>query len=202
MKDRPSGAEGHLEGGMSSGGTDLLTLEPLLEAVRDGVEHAGWTLSGLQKTTSHEFAGAWEGESTRSAYAFFHRDDLPETVGVEAYLDETSQGLRGNLALVLEGPALDRIGSVRGVLERVDRAASETFPTGYRTPVSVRVGTAGCRRPLGEAGVHVRVKLTIPGSAMEAGASAVSALASETVVAFEALLERPEVAELLPPVIE
>jgi len=202
MRDRPGEVEGRVDGGTRSGGADLLTLEPLLEAVRDGVEHAGWTLSGLQKTTSHEFGGAWEGEATRSAYLFFHRDDLPETVGVEAFLDETSQGLRGNLTLVLEGPALDRIGAVRGVLERVDGAAAETFPTGYRTPVSLRLGTAGCRRPVGEARVHVRIRLTIPDAAMEAGASAVSALASEAVVAFEALLERPEVAELLPPVIE
>jgi len=202
MNDRRGDGEGRVDGEAGVGGTDLLTLEPLVEAVRDGVEHAGWTLSGLQKTTSHEFGGAWDGESTRSAYLFFHREDLPETVAVEAYLDETSQGLRGNLALVLEGPALDRIGAVRGVLERVDRATSETFPTGYRTPVSLRVGTAGSRRPVGEAGVHVRVKLTIPGSALEVGASAVSALSSEAVVAFEALLERPEVAELLPPVIE
>ena len=48
----------------------LLTLEPLLDAVRLGVEDAGWTLSGLQKTTSHEFDGRWAGESTRSAYLF------------------------------------------------------------------------------------------------------------------------------------
>jgi hypothetical protein len=32
------------------------------------------SLSGLQKTTSHQFEGRWEGESTRSAYLFFHSE--------------------------------------------------------------------------------------------------------------------------------
>ena len=54
---------------------EILTLEPLVDAVREGVESAGWHLSGLQKTTSLEFEGRWEGESTRSAYLFFHRAD-------------------------------------------------------------------------------------------------------------------------------
>ncbi len=35
----------------------LLTLEPLIDAVREGVEAEGWELSGLQKTTSHQFEG-------------------------------------------------------------------------------------------------------------------------------------------------
>jgi hypothetical protein len=33
----------------------LLTLEPLIEAIRSGIEDSGWELSGLQKTTSHQF---------------------------------------------------------------------------------------------------------------------------------------------------
>jgi hypothetical protein len=37
---------------------------------------------------------------------------------------------------------------------------------------------------------------------MEAGQSAVAALTSAAVGAFEHLLERPEVAELLPPVVD
>jgi hypothetical protein len=184
------------------GGADLLTLEPLLEAVREGVLEAGWALSGLQKTTSHEYDGAWAGESTRSAYLFFHRDDLPEEVSVEAFLDETSQGLRGNLALVLEGPSLARLGSVRGVLRRVKHAVQETLPPGYRTPVSLRLASARAEEGPEEAEVQLRVKLQIPGAAVEAGAAAVSSLASVTVGSFEALLERPEVAELLPPVVE
>ena len=183
-------------------GQGLLTLEPLLDAVRDGVEGSGWELSGLQKTTSHEFEGRWSGESTRSGYLFFHRDDLPEAVSIEVFLDETSRGLRGNLALVLDGPVLGRLGRVRGVLERVSGAARETLPEGYRTPVSLRLGLSEAGAEPDAAEIQVRVKLAIPPAAMEAGASAVSSLATAAVAAFESLLERPEVAELLPPVVE
>ncbi len=185
-----------------SGSAQLLTLEPLVEAVREGVEETGWVLSGLQKTTSHAFEGSWEGESTRSAYLFFHRDDLPESVSVEGYLDETSQGLRGNLALVLEGPSLERLGGCRAVLERVRRAAHETLPEGYGAPVSLRLAMPYRDRPVGDAETQVRIKLTIPSRAMEAGASAVSALSALAVGSFECLLECPEVAELLPPLVE
>ncbi len=184
------------------GTADLLTLEPLLEAVRGGVEEAGWSLSGLQKTTSHEFEGRWAGQSTRSAYLFFHRTDLPESVAMEAFLDETSSGLRGNLALVLDGPCLGRLGPIQAILERVARASLETLPEGYRTPVSVRLGVPHGDTPASQAEVQLRIKLKIPGAAMCAGASAVAALSSSAIAAFEALLERPEVAELLPPVID
>jgi hypothetical protein len=183
-------------------GKALDTLEPLLEAVRDGVQGAAWALSGLQKTTSHEFEGRWAGESTRSAYLFFHRDDLPEEVSVEVFLDETSRGLRGNLSLVLEGPTLRELEAPSSVLERVGRAAGETLPEGYRVPVSIRIGLPDRGTPPGDADVQLRVKLKIPRVALEAGASAVSALASSVVTSFERLLECPEVAELLPPVVE
>jgi hypothetical protein len=186
----------------SQDSAQLISLEPLLDAVREGVEQAGWTLSGLQKTTSHEFAGAWAGESTRSAYLFFHRDDLPESVGVEVFLDETSQGLRGNLSMVLDGPPLGKVGPCAAVLDRVVRAAAETLAESYRTPVSLRLTHERRQVPLDDAAVEVRVKLLIPPAAMDAGASAISTLAAYTVGAFEALLERPEVAELLPPVVE
>lgn len=184
------------------GSRSLDTLEPFLEAVRDGVEEAHWALSGLQKTTSHEFEGRWEGESTRSAYLFFHREDLPPEVSVEVFLDETSRGLRGNLSLVLEGPALRELEGPGAVLERVGRAARETLPEGYRIPVAIRIGIPDSGTPPGDAEVQLRVKLKVPPVALEAGASAVSALASSAVAAFERLLERPEVAELLPPVVE
>jgi hypothetical protein len=185
-----------------AGGGALQTLEPLLEAVRDGVEHAAWSLSGLQKTTSHEFEGRWAGEATRSAYLFFHRSDLPEEVSVEVFLDETSRGLRGNLSLVLDGPRLRELGSTADALERVGRAARETLPENYRIPVSMRVGIADGSMSAREADVEFRIKLRIPSGAMETGASAISALASSAVSSFERLLERPEVAELLPPVVE
>ena len=61
-------------------------------------------LSGLQKTTSHQFEGRWQGESSRSAYLFFHDDARPDYVSIDVFLDETTRGLKGNLALVLAGP--------------------------------------------------------------------------------------------------
>jgi hypothetical protein len=184
------------------GAPDLLTLEPLLEAVRVGIEHAGWALSGLQKTTSHEFEGRWAGESTRSAYLFFHREDLPDSVSVEAFLDETSRGLRANLSLVLDGPKLGRLGPAKEVLRRVRAAARETLPDPGRSPVSVKLTMPGRVEEPADADTQIRVKMIIPGVAVESGATAVSALASSAVAAFEGLLECPEVAELLPPVVD
>ena len=76
----------------------LDTLEPLIHAVQDGVQSRGWILSGTQKTTSMEFEGRWAGASTRSAYLFFHRDEV-EDASVDVYLDETPAGLHGSLSL-------------------------------------------------------------------------------------------------------
>src|SRR5262245_2775353 len=96
-------------------------------------------MSGLQKTTSHQFEGRWEGESTRSAYLFFHRPDRWDAVGIDVYLDETSRGLQGTLSLVVEGPRLSGIGDPSDALALLGAAASERLPRGYRTPVSLRV---------------------------------------------------------------
>jgi hypothetical protein len=184
------------------GSEGLLTLEPLVEAVQDGVEHAGWLLSGLQKTTSMEFEGKWTGSTTRSAYLFFHRADLPEAVSLDVFLDETEKGLRGNLALVVDGPDLGQVADVPALLARVAQASLETLPEGYRTPVSLRLGMSDAGSRTEEADLQFRFKLVLPRSAVRAGESAVSALASAAVSAFEHLLERPEIAELLPPVVE
>lgn len=176
----------------------LLTLEPLLEAVRDGVEGTGWTLSGLQKTTSHEFEGRWAGESTRSAYVFFHREVLPEWVGVEAFLDETSRGLRGNLSLVIDGPDLGALEGIRELLDDLARVAADSLPGGYRTPVTVRLHLPSPDADPGDAETGYRFKLHLPRSAIEEGASAVSALASAAVGAFETVLAHPGLARHLP----
>lgn len=171
----------------------LLTLEPLVEAVREGVEDAGWELSGLQKTTSHQFEGRWEGESTRSAYLFFHRNDLPDGVSVDVYLDETSRGLKGNLALVLDGPDLGVLGGVSEVVELLSRVGARTLPGGYRRPLTVRFRLRDADQEAGSAETEYRFKVRIPGSAIEAGAPAVVALAASSVGAFEKLLEDDEI---------
>jgi hypothetical protein len=161
------------------------------------VEEAGWELSGLQKTTSHQFEGRWEGESTRSAYLFFHKPVRWDGVGVDVYLDETSQGLQGNLSLVVDGPRLGALGDVPRVITRLGTAATERLPAGYRTPVSLRVRLEKPATDPEAADVEVRFKLRIPSAALEAGADTIADLAAETLRAFESLLAHPDVLALL-----
>ncbi|HSG49928.1 MAG TPA: hypothetical protein VLA43_19045 [Longimicrobiales bacterium] len=172
------------------------TLEPLIEAVREGVEGMGWTLSGLQKTSSTEFEGRWAGESTRSAYLFFHREEL-ETISVEAYLDETSRGLAGNLGLVADVRPLWELESVPDALNRVAALARTHLPEGYVTPVTLRLRLPRAHEDAQEAELEARVKLRIPQAAMEAGGSAVAALASAVVGALEEILRDPESGRVL-----
>lgn len=172
---------------------DILTLEPLLEAVREGIEAEGWSLSGLQKTTSHRFEGRWEGESTRSAYLFFHRDDLPAWTSIDVYLDETSRGLKGNLALVLDGPDLGDLGPVPDVVELLRRAGSRILPEQYRRPLTVRFRLRDAVRDTAEAETEYRLKVRVPDSAIEAGRAAVVGMARSTVLSFEELIEDADV---------
>ncbi len=180
----------------------ILTLEPLLDAVRTGVEEAAWELSGLQKTTSHEFEGRWAGSSTRSAYLFFHRPDLPDAISVEGFLDETSRGLQGNLTLVVEGPCYGDLGQASTILERIASAARETFPAQCRTPLSLRLHLPRADTPSEEARVQLRIRVHLPPITPEIRPETVCRYTASAVGAFEAMLERPEVAEFLPPVVE
>jgi hypothetical protein len=176
----------------------LLTLEPVIEAVRRGVEGSGWELSGLQKTTSHQFEGRWEGESTRSAYLFFHMPDRWDTVGVDVYLDETSHGLQGNLSLVIEGPSLGELGDVSDVLKCLGSVAATHLPGGHRTPVSLRLRLEQPTANPAHSDVEIRFKLRIPSAALEAGAETVEALASSTASAFESLLGDADIRRFVP----
>lgn len=172
---------------------DIRTLEPLLEAVRLGVESTGWELSGLQKTTSHRFEGRWEGESTRSAYVFFHRDDLPDWLSIDVYLDETSRGLKGNLALVLDGPDLGDLAPVPDVVGLLSRASARLLPDQYRRPLTVRFRLRDTDPGPDEAETEYRFKIHIPSSAIEAGRKAVTSLSESVVGAFEELLDDDDV---------
>lgn len=169
----------------------ILTLEPYIEAVREGVESSGWSLSGLQKTTSHQFEGRWEGDSSRSAYLFFHRPAGPDWVSVDVFLDETSRGLSGNLALVADLDPLGALGDVSDALAALGSLATEYLPPGYKTPVTLRLRLEGGGQAAGEADTEVRFKLRVPRTAVDAGHSAVAALCSATVDAFESLMASP-----------
>lgn len=176
----------------------ILTLEPLIDAVRRGVERQGWTLSGLQKTTSHQFEGRWAGDSSRSAYLFFHRPEGPEWASVDVFLDETSQGrLVGNLALVVDLRSVAGLGDLAGCLGTLGHLSTGAFPEDAKTPVTLRLRLEDGAQAPGDAESEVRFKLRIPRTAVDAGEPAVEALASATVEAFEAILSSPVLAPFL-----
>ncbi len=181
----------------SSSPGPVLTLEPLIEAVRDGVETTGWALSGLQKTTSHQFEGRWEGDATRSAYLFFHDPASELPASVDVYLDETSRGLAGNLALVLDLSPLGALQPVPATLGRMAELAAATLPVSYRTPITLRFRLDDREQDTAAAETEVRFKLRMPATAFAAGPSAVSALSAATVKAFQSLLARAELQALL-----
>jgi hypothetical protein len=165
----------------------LLTLEPLMDAVREGAGVAGWSLSGMQKTTSQDFEGRWSGASTRSAYLFFHHP-VHELVSVDVYLDETSRGLRGNLALVADVHPVPELPGVPEALEGLAALVRRHLPDGYRTPVTLRLRLGDPERPAEHAHLETRMKLALPPAALEAGHGAVAALTTATLSAFERLL--------------
>ncbi|MXW10172.1 MAG: hypothetical protein F4X47_02465 [Gammaproteobacteria bacterium] len=175
----------------------LLTLEPLIDAVREGVEMAGWTLSGMQKTTSHQFEGRWTGESARSAYLFFHQPGSRNPVSVDVFLDETSQGLGGNLTLAVRGPSLEDLGGFTETLEELTRVANRELTRGHSTPVTLRATVPHRNARAADARTECRFRLVIPDVAIDAGARVVRTLSTATVKSFEALLASRVVADFL-----
>ena len=183
---------------MSSESTGpILTLEPLIDAVREGVETSGWELSGLQKTTSHQFEGRWEGDSTRSAYLFFHHPEAPEAVSIDVYLDETTRGLAGNLALVVDLVPLGRLGGAARALTLLREISRGALPDGYRTPLTLRLRLGDPHDDVDEAEAEVRFKLRMTRRPIESGHAAVRDLAAATVAAFGRILEEPRLLELM-----
>lgn len=167
----------------------ILTLEPLVEAIREGVELGGhWELSGLQKTTSHQFEGRWEGEATRSAYLFFHSVAAPDFVSIDVYLDETTGGLTGNLALVVDLLPLGRLGDPAEALRELGKLSSASLAADAGRPLTLRfrLDDAAQDAPMAEA--EVRFKVRLPRRTISRGRSAVRALAVEAVAAFERIL--------------
>ena len=182
---------------MSTSKDEVLTLEPLIEAVREGVEARGWELSGLQKTTSHHFEGRWTGDSTRSAYLFFHRASGPDWASLDVYLDETTRGLSGDLALVVDGRTLSGFGGVSEALETLARLAGDVLPEGYRRPLTVRFRLDAPHDDPAGASSEIRFKLRLPKSALDAGRGALAALASATAASFNRLLADPRLEAFL-----
>ena len=182
----------------SSGNEEILTLEPLIEAVRSGVESAGWELSGLQKTTSHQFEGRWEGDATRSAYLFFHPPLGPDYVSVDVYLDETSRGLSGNIALVADLVGLGELGEADDALDSLRAASMRELDARHGRPLTLRFRLSDAARNPAEAETEVRFKVRISRRVIAAGAAATASLASEAVASFERILASAEVLGLAP----
>lgn len=166
----------------------ILTLEPLIEAVRTGVEAAGWELSGLQKTTSHQFEGRWNGESTRSAYVFFHTPKGPDFVSIDVYLDETSRGLTGNIALVVDLVPLGALGDSEEALRELSRLSSTAISGGHERPVTLRLRLEDAGDEPADAETEVRFKVRIPRSTISAGPEAVRVHSADAVAAFAEIL--------------
>jgi hypothetical protein len=169
-----------------------------MDAVREGVESAGWELSGLQKTTSHQFEGRWEGEATRSAYLFFHLPDGPDHVSVDVYLDETSRGLTGNLALVVDLLPLGDIGGAEEALRRLGVLSATEIGDGLRRPVTLRFRVADAGDDPTGAETEVRFKVRIPKATIREGHDAVSGLSVDATAAYARILASEVAAELAP----
>jgi len=182
----------------SSGDQGILTLEPLMDAVREGVERGGWELSGLQKTTSHQFEGRWEGEATRSAYLFFHLPDGPDHVSVDVYLDETSRGLTGNLALVVDLLPLGDIGDAQNTLRTLGVLSAGEIGAGFRRPVTLRFRMADAGDDPAQSETEVRFKVRIPKRTIGDGHAAVSSLSVDAMAAYTRILASDAVARLAP----
>ncbi len=163
----------------------LLTLEPLITVVRDALSGAGWKLSGLEKTTSHEFVGRWEGGGSRRAYLFFHCDRVADFVRIDSFLEESPRGLRGDLALVFAAPELADLTPMPQFLAALSRMTVDCMPEGYKIILSVKLRLEGPREDPRDAETEVRLRLPIPAGAIDAGGYAVSSLVSLAVAGFE-----------------
>jgi len=153
----------------------------------------------MQKTTSYEFEGRWAGDSSRSAYLFFHHPEVEDWASIDAFLDETSKGLKGNLALVVDGPQLSGIPDPEKALRQLGALAQAALPEGYVTPLTLRYRLPGPGKDPLLADTEIRFKLHFPGKAMAAGTLAVGALAQLSALAFRQILHAPELMPFLPP---
>mgnify|MGYP004198541283 CR=1 FL=1 len=103
------------------------------------------------------------------------------------------------------GPALDlacsgcvdQVALSADLLAALAKVTADCLPDRYRTPFVVRLRMDGPEDEPSAAQTEVRIKLTIPSKALEAGASAVSALASATTTAFEQSLAHEGLRSLL-----
>jgi hypothetical protein len=184
---------------MSPTGEDsILTLEPLIDAVRAAVEGAGWSLSGLQKTTSHQFEGRWEGEATRSAFLFFHLGEGLDPISIDVYLEETGRGLTGNIALVIDLLPLGGVGPAGEALRRFGALSAHEIDDRFKRPITLRFRVTDAAQDPGLAETEVRFKVRIPSPAIREGQHAVSVFVEDVTASFARMLASAELRLLMP----
>ncbi|MDH3223662.1 MAG: hypothetical protein OEO23_08090 [Gemmatimonadota bacterium] len=163
------------------------TLEPFLSVLRRNIEAGGWVLSGLQKTTSYEYDGAWEGGTLRSAYGFFHLagDGNGEGPSLEAFVDEAETSLDGTLSLVMKAPGPERVPGVADLMEVALSLVERTVPEGIPAPVSVTYSSSPGRTGPESVDATVRFRARVPGSAVQGGERTIRAVTCTILEAFE-----------------
>ncbi len=163
------------------------TLEPFLSVLRRDIEAGGWVLSGLQKTTSYEYDGAWEGGTLRSAYGFFHLvgDENGEGPSLEAFVDESHASLDGALSLVMKAPGPERVPGVADLLAVALSLVERAVPEGIPAPVSVTYSSSPGRTGPEAVDATVRFKARVPGSAVQGGERTIRAVTCTILKAFE-----------------
>ena len=115
------------------------------------------------------------------------------------HLDETTRGLAGNVALVVDLQPLARLGDPAHVLGELGGVAEDELPGGYVTPLTLRLRLPDGAKDPGAAEGEVRFKLVLPERSIEAGPAEVRRLTRETVASFERILASEALARYLPP---
>jgi hypothetical protein len=109
-------------------------------------------------------------------------------------LDETGQGLMGNLALVVELEPLARLGQTSELLGVLGGVARACLPAEYVTPLTLRFRLERSDAGPGTAESEVRFKVRIPRGTIARGGGAVASLAARAVEGFERVLRASELA--------
>ncbi|MEQ1857570.1 MAG: hypothetical protein ABL963_14015 [Longimicrobiales bacterium] len=113
-------------------------------------------------------------------------------MSVDVYLDETSRGLTGNLALVVDLASLGEIGDPAEVLAELGRLSKRRMPAGSTAPVTLRLRLPDGAKEPATAEVEIRFKLNLASRIIAAGGGEIRRFAAESVAAFERILDAGE----------
>lgn len=183
----------------------LVSLESFVDAVHEGATRAGWIPVSQEKSGREYLSGAGTRSPVQVANTVllrFHRSDLPCEVMLEVMAEEAEQGLSGRLSLVLFGPRYVELGPAATALNKVSAAVRETFRRNEAISIALDLMLDTPSLPGSEARIRLRVSSQMPQRRIREGAVSVRCLLLSEISSMERLLECPEVAEFLPPVVE